>query len=96
MAASLHASERSMSDLTGQFDGGKYKISYRDTNALLSITLSANTNLYGQPGAMVAMSPEVTMKGKHKFSLKKIFTGGETTYSQFTGPGEILLAPSIW
>jgi uncharacterized protein (AIM24 family) len=41
-------------------------------------------------GAMVAMSPSVTLKGSYKFSLKKMFTGGEMSVSTFTGPGESL------
>lgn len=39
------------------------------------------------------MTPSVTLKGKVKFSLKKMFTGGEMAISTFTGPGEVLLAP---
>ena len=45
---------------------------------------------------MVAMSPEVTLKGKFKFSFKKMLTGGEMSQSTYTGPGEILFAPPIW
>jgi len=45
-------------------------------------------------GAMVAMSTSVTLKGAIKFSLKKLVTGGELAHSTYTGPGEILLAPS--
>jgi uncharacterized protein (AIM24 family) len=44
-------------------------------------------------GAMIAMSPTVTLKGNIKFSLKKVLVGGEMTKSTFTGPGELLLAP---
>lgn len=85
-----------VADTIGQFNGGYYKIDHRDTNSLLSITLSANVPFYAQPGAMVAMSPEVTLKGKFKFSFKKMLTGGEMAQSTYTGPGEILLAPPIW
>jgi hypothetical protein len=85
----------SLSDLTGEFPGGYYKIDHRDTNTLLSVTLVPNGQLYAQPGAMVAMSPEVRLKGKLKFSFKKMLTGSEMTHSAYTGPGEILLAPPI-
>ncbi|CAF1312032.1 unnamed protein product [Rotaria sordida] len=96
-SASAHQiSLGSLADITGEFNGGSYKIDHRDTNALLSIRLSANTSFYAQPGAMVAMSSEVTLKGKFKFSFKKMFTGGEMSQSTFTGPGEIILAPPIW
>jgi len=40
------------------------------------------------------MSPTVTLKGTVKFSMKKLIAGGEMTHSTYTGPGELLLAPS--
>ena len=43
---------------------------------------------------MIAMSPTMTLKGSMKFSLSKIIAGGEVSHSTFTGPGELLLAPS--
>ena len=43
---------------------------------------------------MIAMSPTVTLKGTVKFSMKKLIAGGEMTHSTYTGPGELLLAPS--
>jgi uncharacterized protein (AIM24 family) len=85
-----------MSDHVGQFHGGYFKIDQRDTNSVLRVTLESGAPFYAQPGAMVAMDPQVTLKGKFKFSLKKMFTGGEMSQSTFTGPGEILLAPPIW
>jgi uncharacterized protein (AIM24 family) len=45
-------------------------------------------------GAMIAMSPTMTLKGNLKFSLKKALIGGDMTKSTYTGPGELLLAPS--
>lgn len=43
---------------------------------------------------MIAMSPTMTLKGSMKFSLSKMIAGGEVNHSTFTGPGELLLAPS--
>ena len=43
---------------------------------------------------MIAMSPTMTLKGSMKFSLTKMIAGGEISHSTFTGPGELLLAPS--
>lgn len=40
------------------------------------------------------MSPTITLKGEIKFSVKKLIAGG-ITQSTFTGPGEILFAPSF-
>ena len=45
-------------------------------------------------GAMIAMSPTVTLKGEVKFSVKKIVAGGHLGMSTYTGPGELLLAPA--
>ena len=44
---------------------------------------------------MIAMSPTVTVKGAVKFSVKKLIAGGELTSSTYTGPGELLFAPSF-
>lgn len=44
---------------------------------------------------MIAMSPTITLKGEVKFSMKKLIAGGELTASTYTGPGEILFAPSF-
>jgi uncharacterized protein (AIM24 family) len=96
MATSQQAPLGSVADMTGQFNGGSYKIDHRDTNTILSVTLSTNALFYAQPGAMVAMGPQVTLKGKFKFSFKKMFTGGEMSQATYTGPGEILFAPPIW
>jgi uncharacterized protein (AIM24 family) len=41
---------------------------------------------------MIAMSPTITLKGSMKFSLKKALVGGDMSKSQYTGPGELLLA----
>lgn len=50
--------------------------------------------LHAKPGAMVAMSPTITLKGNVKFSVKKIIAGGELASSTYTGPGELILAPA--
>jgi uncharacterized protein (AIM24 family) len=42
---------------------------------------------------MIAMSPTITLKGNFKFSMKKLLARGEMTHSNYTGPGELLLAP---
>jgi uncharacterized protein (AIM24 family) len=43
---------------------------------------------------MIAMTPTITLKGAMKFSMKKLLVGGEMTHSTYTGPGELLLAPT--
>ncbi|KAK6379030.1 hypothetical protein LTS17_006733 [Exophiala oligosperma] len=84
----------SASDDVGTFNGGSYRISHRDTNSIITIQLAMGCPLTAKPGAMIAMSPSVTLKGAFKFSMKKMLIGGEMAHSTFTGPGELLLAPS--
>lgn len=81
-------------DDVGTFNGGSYRISHRDTNSILTIQLAVGCPITARPGAMIAMSPSVNLKGTLKFSMKKFLIGGEMSHSIFTGPGELLLAPS--
>ncbi|KAF2009273.1 DUF124-domain-containing protein [Aaosphaeria arxii CBS 175.79] len=81
-------------DDVGTFNGGSYRVSHRDTNTILTIQLAIGCPLTARPGAMIAMSPTMTLKGQVKFSLKKAFVGGDMTKSHYTGPGELLLAPA--
>jgi uncharacterized protein (AIM24 family) len=86
--------QATQSDDVGTFNGGSYRISHRDTNSILTIQLAVGCPLTAKPGAMIAMSPSVNLKGAVKFSMKKLLIGGDMTHSIFTGPGELLLAPS--
>ncbi|KAL6866163.1 hypothetical protein ACO1O0_002268 [Amphichorda felina] len=80
-------------DDVGTFNGGSYRISHRDCNTILTIQLAVGCPMEAKPGAMIAMSPTVTLKGSIKFSMKKMIAGGEIATSTFIGPGELLLAP---
>ncbi|OJJ48621.1 hypothetical protein ASPZODRAFT_130713 [Penicilliopsis zonata CBS 506.65] len=82
-------------DNVGQFNGGAYRISHRNTNSLLTVQLAMGCPLVVKPGAMIAMSPTITVRGTWKFNVKKFVTGGEMAISTFTGPGELLLAPGV-
>ncbi|GIK01315.1 hypothetical protein Aspvir_005348 [Aspergillus viridinutans] len=81
-------------DDVGTFNGGSYRISHRDSNSLLTLQLAVGCPIEAKPGVMIAMSHSITLRGSVKFSLKKMFTGGEMSLSTYTGPGELLLAPS--
>jgi uncharacterized protein (AIM24 family) len=81
-------------DDVGTFNGGSYRISHRDTNSILTLQLAMGCPISAKPGVMIAMSPTITLKGAIKFSVKKLIVGGEMAHSTFTGPGELLLAPS--
>lgn len=80
-------------DDVGTFNGGSYRISHRDTNTILTVQLAMGCPLGARPGAMIAMSPTITLQGAVKFSLKKLVVGAQMAQSTFTGPGELLLAP---
>ncbi|KAK3986321.1 tryptophan RNA-binding attenuator protein-like domain-containing protein [Cladorrhinum sp. PSN332] len=82
-------------DDVGTFNGGSYRISHRDCNTVLTIQLAIGCPLDARPGAMIAMSPSIQLKGSYKFSMKKLVAGGEMSNSTFTGPGELLLAPPM-
>lgn len=81
-------------DDVGTFNGGSYRVSHRDTNTILTVQLAIGCPLTAKPGAMIAMTPTISLKVTMKFSLKKALTGGDMSKSHYTGPGELLLAPS--
>ncbi|KAG2413782.1 hypothetical protein HFD88_002971 [Aspergillus terreus] len=80
-------------DEVGTFNGGSYRISHRDTNSIVTLQLARGCPIEAKPGAMIAMSYSIQARGNLKFDWKKFFAGS-MTYSTFTGPGELLLAPS--
>ncbi|EED12368.1 DUF124 domain protein [Talaromyces stipitatus ATCC 10500] len=82
-------------DDVGTFNGGSYRISHRSVNSIVTFQLAMGAPLEARPGVMIAMSPTVTLKGNFHFSMKKLLIGGEMNHSTYTGPGEILLAPSV-
>ncbi|KAE8415740.1 tryptophan RNA-binding attenuator protein-like domain-containing protein [Aspergillus pseudocaelatus] len=79
-------------DEVGTFNGGSYRISHRDTNSVLTMQLAMGCPIEAKPGAMIAMSGNISLRGTVKFGLAKMVAGGMTS-SIYTGPGEILLAP---
>lgn len=82
-------------DDVGTFNGGSYRISHRDCNTILTIQLAMGCPLAAKPGAMIAMSPTMTLRGEVKFSVKKMIAGAELGSSNYIGPGELLLAPPM-
>ncbi|KIY68673.1 DUF124-domain-containing protein [Cylindrobasidium torrendii FP15055 ss-10] len=90
------ASGGAIIDTTGAFEGMQFRVDHRDSNSLLSVRLAPEYQIKGKPGSMVAMEGTVTIKGKMKFSFKKMIAGGEMSESIFSGPGEVMLAPDVW
>ncbi|RAK78583.1 DUF124 domain protein [Aspergillus fijiensis CBS 313.89] len=90
----MGASSTDMDDV-GTFNGGSYRISHRDTNSLLTIQLAVGCPLQARPGVMIAMSPSISLRGSLSFGWMKALAGGQIARSTYTGPGELLLAPSV-
>lgn len=81
---------------SGQFHGGQYSVTHRDTNAVLNVNLQQGALLRSKSGAMIHMSGTVQLQGKVKFSMRKLFTGGEMSESSYTGPGRVALGPTLF
>ncbi|OJJ75643.1 hypothetical protein ASPBRDRAFT_51365 [Aspergillus brasiliensis CBS 101740] len=82
-------------DDVGTFNGGSYRVSHRDTNTLLTIQLAVGCPIQARPGVMIAMSPSMSLRGSLSFGWMKALAGGQLARSTYTGPGELLIAPSI-
>ncbi|KAK4545413.1 hypothetical protein LTR36_002763 [Oleoguttula mirabilis] len=80
---------------SGNFQGMSYTIKHRNTNSTLNIQLNQGDVVMSKPGAMIHMSSTVTLQGAIKFSMKKLFTGGQMAQATFTGPGTVALAPTL-
>ena len=50
-------------------EGCQFRISYRDSNSLLSCRLPPGYELKAKPGSMVAMDASVKIKGKVRVSI---------------------------
>ena len=81
---------------TGTFAGGNYNVAHRDTNAVLNVHLQQGASVRSKSGAMIHMSGTVQLSGKVKFSMKKLFTGGEMSESTYVGPGRVALGPTLF
>ena len=82
-------------------DSGSYRnltwiVKHRNTNSTLNVQLGQGDLIKSKPGAMIHMSPSVTLQGKIKVSMKKLFTGGSMAESTYTGPGLVALAPTLF
>ncbi|KAF4631306.1 hypothetical protein G7Y89_g6833 [Cudoniella acicularis] len=82
-------------DDVGTFNGGSYRISHRDSNSIVTIQLAMGCPLTVKPGAMIAMTPTITLKGALNITMKKLIAKAELAHSTFTGPGELLLGPPM-
>ena len=80
----------------------QYQILYRPSYAVAKVDLEANEQIRAEPGAMVAMSPNLKLESKMQggllSALGRSMLGGESmfqsTYTAEGKGGEILLAPA--
>lgn len=79
----------------------KYEVLYQPSFAVARVMLDPGDGIRAESGAMVSMSPTVTMESKMQGGLGKALGrmfGGEslfqTTYTATHGHGEVLLAPA--
>ncbi|KAJ0426236.1 tryptophan RNA-binding attenuator protein-like domain-containing protein [Aspergillus carlsbadensis] len=93
--AAFQGATSTAGDDVGTFNGGSYRISHRDTNSLLTLQLAVGCPLQVKPGVMIGMSPSMTLKGTLSFGWMKFLAGGEMAMSTYTGPGELLIAPTL-
>ena len=83
-------------DLSGEAEGVRFRILYRDVNSIVECQLQPNARINIAAGSMAAMSANLKLEGKVK--LKKMFSGGKTCSSCVTAPngaGELILAPPM-
>ncbi|KAL2800814.1 tryptophan RNA-binding attenuator protein-like domain-containing protein [Aspergillus keveii] len=93
--AAFQGATSTAGDDVGTFNGGSYRVSHRDTNSLLTLQLAVGCPLQVKPGVMIGMSPSMTLKGTLSFGWMKFLAGGEMAMSTYTGPGELLIAPTL-
>ncbi|KAM0209133.1 hypothetical protein ACHAQD_011298 [Fusarium lateritium] len=80
----------------GDFPDGNFSIAHRDTNAVLNIELQQGVTVRSKSGAMIHMSGTIELSGKSKFSIGKLFTGGNMFESTYAGPGRVALGPTLF
>lgn len=79
----------------------KYEILYQPSFSVARLMMEPGDTIRAESGAMVSMSPTISMDSKMQGGLGKAFgrlLGGEslfqTTFTATHGPGELLLAPA--
>lgn len=80
----------------------KHEILYKPSFSVARVMLDPGEAIRAESGAMVSMSPTITIDSKMSGGLGKTLgrlIGGEslfqTTFTASSGPGEVLLAPSV-
>jgi len=88
----------SAQDTTGHFDGGRYMISHRDDNTVLTLYLQGLQGGYvkSRSNSMIMMSSTIQMSGQFKVSFKNLLSTGQISQATYQGEGEVMLSPQVW
>ena len=70
--------------ITGEAEGIRYEILYRDVNTLVRCQLRPNTSIHITAGVMAGMSANLKLEGK--FRIKKLFSADDVASSTVTAP----------
>ncbi len=80
----------------------RYELLYQPSFAIARVMLDPGQSIRAEAGAMVSMSPSISLDSKMQGGIGKALgrlLGGESlfqsTFSATTGPGEVLLAPTL-
>ncbi|KAJ3035953.1 hypothetical protein HDU99_010534, partial [Rhizoclosmatium hyalinum] len=85
------APAKTVSDTSGQFQGGSFEIQHRDTNTVIIMQLQ-NAEIHAKPGTLVSYTQGVSIKGTFHFNFKNIFTGDQTSFLHVQGPGQAIIS----
>ena len=96
MSGPAHQSTVPEATDSGSYRNISWTVKHRNTNSILDVQLGQGDIIKSKPGAMIHMSPSVTLQGKIKVSMKKLFTGGQMAESTYAGPGMVALAPTLF
>ncbi|KAG8873934.1 hypothetical protein FRB97_006340 [Tulasnella sp. 331] len=88
--------QQSNSDNVGTYEGVTYRITHRDDNTILTLSLQPNYGVKSRSNSMICMSPTVNMQGQFKVSFRNLLSTGQLSQTTYHGPGDVILSPQVW
>ncbi|KAG8984369.1 hypothetical protein FRB94_008009 [Tulasnella sp. JGI-2019a] len=92
----IGATEQSGQDTVGSHEGVTYRITHRDDNTILTLSLQPNYTCKSRSNSMICMTPTVNMQGQFKISFKNLLSTGQLSQATYQGPGDVILSPHVW
>ncbi|KAG8856239.1 hypothetical protein FRB96_006551 [Tulasnella sp. 330] len=89
-------SRESNADDVGTYEGVTYRITHRDDNTILTLSLQPNYGVKSRSNSMICMSPTVNMQGQFKVSFKNLLSTDQLSQATYHGPGDVILSPQVW